>query len=204
MSLNPTNLYIQAAPLPATFKGNPNDLFVAMIERMRILSPSGVNFVFVGDVAPTSNVGPWLKNGSKWYVWDAATKQYIPQDISDSFTPPYFIGNAVPSATTPNLWLQTTQNPTSTNPTAYGTAIRWFMWDGARWSWPNPVPSSSGARQIWADTEPNLWYYDGGDGTDPANASDYVGGMWMKDTTITPPAGATFVIKRSARQFYTP
>lgn len=35
MSLNATNLYIQASPIPATFKGTPNDLYSEMIKRMR-------------------------------------------------------------------------------------------------------------------------------------------------------------------------
>ena len=74
MSLNATNLYIQASPIPATFKGTPNDLFSEMIKRMRILSPSGTNFIYIGDTEPTSNVGPWLNNGTQWYVWDTTTK----------------------------------------------------------------------------------------------------------------------------------
>ena len=82
MSLNPTSLFIQASPLPETFQGSPNDFFTEMIKRMRILSPSGTNFIYIGDTAPTSDVGPWLKNGTQWWVWDPSTKQYAPQDIS--------------------------------------------------------------------------------------------------------------------------
>jgi hypothetical protein len=178
MSLNPTNLYIQAAPLPATFRGNPNDLFVEMVKRMRILSPSGTNFIFIGDTEPTSNVGPWLKGGNQWYVWDEATKRYVPQNISASFTSPYFIGKAVPSGTTPNLWLQTTLG----GPTNYGDPLRWFSWNGAAWVWPHDIAPNSGDRRMWVGSESDLWFYDGGDGTDPAAATDTKGAMWAVDT----------------------
>lgn len=61
MPLQDTNLIIQAGPLPSTFCGTPQELVVAMVRRMKIVSASGTNFIFVGDVEPTSNVGPWLR-----------------------------------------------------------------------------------------------------------------------------------------------
>lgn len=205
MSLNATNLYIQASPIPATFKGTPNDLYSEMIKRMRIVSPSGTNFIFIGDTEPTSNVGPWLKNGTQWYVWDNSINKYVPQDISASFTPAFWLGNSVPSSTDPTVWLQTTLNPTNTNPLAYGSAIRWFAWDGSRWAWPNPISPASNERRLWTGSLADLYYHDGGDGTDPAGATDYTGAMWAQDTTITPvPTGATMWIKRSVRKYYTP
>lgn len=184
MSLNATNLYLQASPLPTTFKGSPNDFFAEMIKRMRILSPSGTNFIFIGDTEPTSNVGPWLKNGTQWYVWDEVTKRYIPQNISASFTPSFFLGNSRPSSTNPTLWLQTTLDATNLAPLAYGNAIRWLFWNGTEWVWPHDVPPGSGIRQMWVGTEADLWFFDGGDGTDPAVATDTTGGMWMVDTVF--------------------
>lgn len=204
MSLNATNLYIQASPIPATFKGTPNDLYSEMIKRMRILSPSGTNFIFIGDTMPTSNVGPWLKNGTQWYVWDANTKTYVPQDISASFIPAFWIGNSRPASTNPTVWLQTTLDPSNAAPLAYGDPMRWFFWDGTNWVWPNPIAPSSGERRIWVGSLADLWFHDGGDGTDPALATDYTGGMWMQDSTITVPTGATMWIKRSVRKYYTP
>lgn len=184
MSLNATNLYLQASPLPTTFKGSPNDLFAEMIKRMRILSPSGTNFIFIGDTEPTSNVGPWLKNGTQWYVWDPITKRYIPQNISASFTPGFFLGNTRPVSTNPTLWLQTTQDPTSTSSLDYGNAIRWLFWNGSEWVWPHAVPPGSGVRQIWSGTEADLWFFDGGDGTDPAGATETTGAMWSVDVVF--------------------
>ena len=202
MSLNATNLYIQAAPLPVTFRGNPNDLFSEMIKRMRILSPSGTNFIFIGDTEPTSNVGPWLKNGNQWYVWDPATKRYAPQDIAASFTEPYFLGLSKPVSTTPALWLQTSKD--TSNGVDYGNPLRWFFWNGGAWVWPHLIPPGDGERRIWVGSESDLWFHDGGDGTDPATATDTVGAMWEKDASVTAPAGSQFIIKRSNRKFYTP
>lgn len=132
MALVPTDLFIQAGPLPATFVGTPQDLFVAMVQRMKIMSPGGTNFIFVGDTAPTSNVGPWLR-GEQWWVWDPGTKQYVPLDISASFTIPFFIGDSRPSGSVPPVWLKTTQDPTQSAPTAYGNPIAWYFFNGNDW-----------------------------------------------------------------------
>jgi hypothetical protein len=134
MALTPTSLLVQMSPLSPTFKGSPQDLATEMIRRMKILSPSGTNFIFIGDTAPSSNVGPWLKDGTKWYVWDEATKQYVPLDVSDSVSKSYWLGNSAPTATTPPIWLKTTQDPTDLNPTAYGEVIGWYFWDGSVWT----------------------------------------------------------------------
>jgi hypothetical protein len=203
MSLNATNLYIQASQLPATFRGTPNDLFAEMIKRMRILSPSGTNFIYIGDTEPSSNVGPWLKNGTQWYVWNDATKRYTPQDISASFTPAFWLGNTRPASTNPPAWLRTSLDATSSTPLAYGDPIRWFLWNGTEWVWPHLTPSNSGERRLWTGTAADLWFFDGGDGTDPAGATDTTGAMWM-DAGGTPPAGTNYIIKRSPRKFYTP
>jgi hypothetical protein len=181
MSLNATNLFIQASPLPATFQGTPNDFFTEMIKRMRILSPSGTNFIFIGDTAPTSNVGPWLKNGTQWWVWDPATKQYAPQDISASFTPAFTMGHSQPTTTTPPVWLQTTLDAMSANPNFFGEMIRWYVFDGVNWLSPHPVPPNSPECRIWLGSEPALWSYDGGDGTNPATnpPTANTGAMWV-------------------------
>lgn len=128
--------------LPSTFRGTPQDLASAMVTRMEIQSPSGTNFIFTGDVEPTSNVGPWLKNGTQWYVWSSSLNQYVPQDLSASITIPFFISNSQPPSTTPPVWLQTTQDATDQDPNNYGEPIGWFVWDGAQWTRVPIVPAS--------------------------------------------------------------
>jgi len=185
MSLNSTNLFIQAAPLPATFRGSPNDFFAEMIRRMKILSPSGTNFIFIGDTAPTSNVGPWLKNGTQWYVWDPVTKEYRPQDITASFTPAFSIGNSLPTTIDPPVWLRTERDATETTGFDYGQMIRWFVWDASvsKWLSPHPSPASGSEVRIWKGTESALWAYDGGDGANPVYnpPTDSTGSMWEVD-----------------------
>jgi hypothetical protein len=132
MALQASNLVIQAAPLPSTFQGTPQDLFTAMIQRMKILSPNGTNFIYTGDVQPSTNVGPWLKDGTQWWVWSADTSQYVPIDISASFTIPFYESNTTPANSTPDVWLQTTADATDTNP-SHGDPIGWNVFDGTNW-----------------------------------------------------------------------
>lgn len=132
MPLNDTNLLIQAAPLPATFRGKPQAFFEAMLRRMKIVSPTGTNFIFVGDTEPTSNVGPWLKDGTKWYVFDESVKRYVPLDISDSETVWYQIGSTTPADSVPPVWLKTTKDRTDVDPSV-GLPIGWYLFNGTAW-----------------------------------------------------------------------
>lgn len=120
------------APIPATFKGTPDQLAAEMVRRMQIVSPSGIAFIFTGDTEPTSNVGPWLKDGNKWYVWNDSTKRYVPEDITDSETTWFHIGRSTPSTSTPPVWLATTQDYSVNAPT-YGKPLSWYIFDGTNW-----------------------------------------------------------------------
>jgi len=153
MSLQSTSLYIQAAPLPATFKGSTNDFFAEMIKRMKIVSPAGTNFIFTGDTEPASNVGPWLRGGTQWWVWDQTTKAYVPQDLSASQTLPFFIGLSTPPSTTPPVWLRTTKDATDIAPTDFGEPVGWFLFDGTTW---RPVLFPIGASTPTL-TDPPIW-----------------------------------------------
>jgi hypothetical protein len=132
MSLKATNLYIQLAALPATFKGTPQDFAAAMVARMKILSPNGTNFIFIGDVEPISNVGPWLRGGTQWWVWDETIKRYVPLDISASETKWFWLGASTPPSTPPQVWLRTTKDATDQDP-SHGSPIGWYVFDGAGW-----------------------------------------------------------------------
>jgi len=116
------------APVPLTFAGTPQAWAAEMVRRMRIVSPSGTNFIYIGDQEPTSNVGPWLKNGTKWYVFSDITNRYVPQDISESETDWFFMGNSTPVDTTPPVWLKTTLDGPN-----FGQPISWYVWNGANW-----------------------------------------------------------------------
>jgi hypothetical protein len=156
--LKNTNLVISAAPLPATFKGTPQDLFSAMVSRMQILSPNGANFIFVGDVEPTSNVGPWLKGGTQWYVWNSTLSRYVPVDISASETKFFQISATAPDPTVTPVWLRCTKTPTDADPT-FGDPVAWYLWDGTEW---DPIsgltPSGGTASRPSAPLETQRFY----------------------------------------------
>lgn len=141
MALQNTNLLIQMAPLPATFKGTPNDWAVEMVRRMRIVSPTGTNFIFIGDVEPTSNVGPWLRGGTQWWVFDNDIKRYVPLDISASETKWFQVGNTTPATSDPPVWLKTTKDQTEADP-SIGRPISWYVFDGTNWVPFNGIPLS--------------------------------------------------------------
>lgn len=132
MALRNTNLLIQASPIPPTFRGKPQEFADELVRRMKIVSPSGTNFIYIGDIEPTSNVGPWLKGGDRWYVFDEDVKRYVPLNIDDSATTWYAIGASTPITTTPPLWLRTTQDASQANP-SYGTPLGWYVFDGLNW-----------------------------------------------------------------------
>lgn len=64
--------------LPEGFCGTPQQLAQAIADRL-IIQSDPVNSSFaIGSTAPTSNVGPWLKDCSTWFVFDDATSSYVP------------------------------------------------------------------------------------------------------------------------------
>jgi hypothetical protein len=115
-----------ASPLPADFEGEPQEFFQALIERMEIQSPVGTNFFLVGDVEPSTDQGPWLKGGDRWYVFDQDEGKYVPIDILDSLPQFFTISSTEPDAPVGNeavVWLRTS-----------GTrAIGWYFWTGSEW-----------------------------------------------------------------------
>jgi hypothetical protein len=132
MALKSTNLVIQGAPLPPTFKGSPQEFYAELIRRLKIVSPTGTNFIFIGDNEPTSNVGPWLKNGTQWWVFSNELKRYVPLDISASETRWYWIGASTPTSTPPQVWLLTTKDATDQDP-SHGEPVGWYVFDGSAW-----------------------------------------------------------------------
>jgi hypothetical protein len=78
---NTLPITFSVAPLPPNFRGNPNQLSEAIAARLSIDSIESISFFVTGSIAPTSDVGPWLKNGTTWYVWDNGVGAYVPQPL---------------------------------------------------------------------------------------------------------------------------
>lgn len=158
MALLDTNLLLQGAPLPVDFSGSPQDLFAEFIRRTKIVSPTGTNFFFVGDTEPTSNVGPWLRGGTQWFVWDEDLKRYVPLDITSSEKKWFHAGATTPTSSTPPVWLRTTQDETT--PGAIGRAIGWYVFDGSSWVPFNSIVNSGTTEQRPAAPVELQQYYD--------------------------------------------
>lgn len=159
MALQPTNLILQMSQIPPTFIGIPSELAAEMVRRIRIVSPSGTNFIFIGDTEPTSNVGPWLKNGTQWWVFSNDLKRYVPLDITASQVNWYFIGNSTPPNSTPPVWLKTTKDATEADPT-HGEPIGWNVFDGANWVPFNSIVLSGTTAQRPQNPANFFQYYD--------------------------------------------
>jgi hypothetical protein len=126
MALNRTNLVLKGAPLPVDFRGTVQELFEEMIRRLSILSPVGTNFFVVGTVEPSSNVGPWLRNGTQWWVFDETEGRYVPGDITESLPPLFFIQDTNPGTPGPDqplVWIRTNQD----------RIVGIYGWDGTAW-----------------------------------------------------------------------
>lgn len=102
------NITVTAAPLPANWMGTPQQLLEWFIENIEV-SVDGSSFV-ISDTQPQGNQGPWLKDGTQWWVWDDDTSTYIPLDLSASVSDEIYIGDiadGAPDSDTYSLWLQT-------------------------------------------------------------------------------------------------
>lgn len=78
----PVQFNVRAAALPPGFKGDPQTMLTAFAQRL-IVTPSEPWSSFInGGAQPSSNVGPWLKDGMEFRVWSdlLGTYTYHRQD----------------------------------------------------------------------------------------------------------------------------
>lgn len=95
----------RAAPLPSNFVGTPQDFAEAFAARLSAESEIEIAVFVSGSVAPTSNVGPWLKDGTTWYVWDNVTGAYIPQVVAPTSLG-YIAAETAPDPLLYTFWIQ--------------------------------------------------------------------------------------------------
>lgn len=100
-------LTISMGPLPPNMAWTPQELADAIAARLTITTQQSLSLFASGSTEPTSNVGPWLKDGITWYVWDDGTGAYIPQ-VLPSASLRYIIGETEPDPADYNFWIQTT------------------------------------------------------------------------------------------------
>lgn len=71
-----------SSPLPYKWSGTPNELRAEITSRLRIEAQEQYALIYSGSTEPTSNIGPWLKDGNQWYVWSDATGNYVPATVA--------------------------------------------------------------------------------------------------------------------------
>ena len=93
---------LTAKPLPSNFVGTPQQLLEAITERLNIVDDKAT-FV-VSDTQPTTNVGPWFKNGKQLWVWDEALSTYKPLDLTEGLLPQVAIQTDSPDPSLYSYW----------------------------------------------------------------------------------------------------
>lgn len=117
---------IKSSPLPSNFKGTPQQFQDALTARLYLETTlNAVSLVAQGSVAPSSNQGPWLKDGNTWYIWSDATGSYVP--VSAEFLTLRYVASpltAIPDPAKYTFWIQLD---------AAGQAIGIAYWFNAAW-----------------------------------------------------------------------
>lgn len=93
--------------MPPSFRGNPQQMGDAFAARLRLVTGASFALFVTGSTAPTSDVGPWWKDGNTWYYWNSVTGQYEPQILEQSSLG-YWVGVSAPSPTVYQFWISTT------------------------------------------------------------------------------------------------
>lgn len=161
MALTPTGDIIQACPLPPTMTGTPQQWFDEFVKRLTIVSATGRGRIVISDTEPTDANAIWIRGTAIW-LFDQATKRFVPLDISESETRWYWVGANTPPNSTPPLWLRTSSGTTRNTPpdTSYGRGVGWYVFDNPVWRPFGDITNSGTTAQRPApaiDLEP---YYD--------------------------------------------
>lgn len=93
----------RVSPFPTNADYTNQEFADAFVARLSIESPTTISFFVSGPTAPTSNVGPWLKNGVTWYVWDTPTGAYVPQ-VVEAQSLKYIFQNGAPDHNFYTFW----------------------------------------------------------------------------------------------------
>lgn len=103
----PTQIPItfRSHPLPIGFSGTPEELKNAIVARLVAEGTDSIAFFVTGSTEPTSNMGPWLKDGKVWYVWDDVTGGYVAQALDPASIKIHY-GPDAPDPAVYNMWVE--------------------------------------------------------------------------------------------------
>lgn len=107
---NQLPLTIDFGSLPTTGQGyTPQQLLDRAGLNARIFTEQNFALFTSGTTAPTSDTGPWVKNGNTWYYWSNGTGSYVPF-LLEQESLAYFIGAAAPDQNIYQFWIETAGN----------------------------------------------------------------------------------------------
>jgi hypothetical protein len=107
---NQLPLTIDFGSLPTTGAGyTPQQLLDRAGLNGRIFTEQTFALFTSGTTAPTSDTGPWVKNGNTWYYWSNGTGSYVPF-LLEQESLAYFIGAAAPDQNIYQFWIETAGN----------------------------------------------------------------------------------------------
>lgn len=100
----PIPFTITPGALPTVYAANQG-LFNAMASRLQLSLNDNIAFFTSGGAEPTSNTGPWLKDGNTWYVWYDNIGAYAPVQIPQESLR-YAVGITPPEPDDFEVWFQ--------------------------------------------------------------------------------------------------
>lgn len=96
----------RASPLPDDFSGRPQDLLDAIVERLRADTQDSLALFASGSTEPTSDVGPWAKDGTVWRFWNESDGEYQPQ-VLEQESLRYIVTDSTPDHNNYDVWIKT-------------------------------------------------------------------------------------------------
>jgi hypothetical protein len=97
------------AALPVGFRGTPQQIADAIAERLELVTQQTFALFSVGATEPTSDIGPWAKDGNTWYYFDSETGAYVPFVIPQASLQ-FQISQTEPTEDGINVWYEIDAN----------------------------------------------------------------------------------------------
>ncbi len=104
---NTLPITIEFSSFPPQVRWTPQQQWDAGASRLRLVTSTSFALFVSGSTEPSSNVGPWLRGGTSWYVWSDTLGKYVPQVLAPESLG-YWIGPDAPDHNVFSVWIETT------------------------------------------------------------------------------------------------
>lgn len=113
----------RGSPLPLNQRYTPQQFFDAIVARLSLQSDTSFSIFTIGSTPPSTNVGPFLKDGITWYVWDPVSGSYVPEVI-EFRSLRYVASVSAPSQALYTFWIKLNGS---------GKAVGIYYYSGGAW-----------------------------------------------------------------------